>query len=146
MLGVMELEKAIRVARNQKLDLVELSPKAVPPVCKILDFAKYKYESQKKARKDKQKQRVTVTKELRLKINIGPGDFDTRIRQIRNFIEEGDKVKVSVVFKGREVTHPEVGEKLVNRIREAIQDFASLEKEPQKEGYNIVLMIVKKKE
>lgn len=145
MIGVVSLEEAMAAARKVSLDLVEISPQVSPPVCKILDYGKFKYEAKKKARKAKQNQKVTLIKEMRFRPNIGVGDLQTKVRSIRKFLEEGDRVKVSVMFRGREMTHTEIGIALGHKIIESLEDIGSPESAPRMEGQYFVIMFVGKK-
>ena len=118
MIGVVTLDEALRQAKELGLDLVEISPNAEPPVCKILDFSRYKYDAKKKLQETKKKQKKTVLKEMKFKVNIGQGDFDVKLRKIKEFLEEGDKVKISLWFKGREIIHRE---KAMNYLLKLLQ-------------------------
>jgi translation initiation factor IF-3 len=140
--GVVSLFEALSMAKKVNLDLVEISATSTPPVCKILDYGKWKYEAKKKARKAKQNQKVTLIKEMRFKPNIGIGDFQTKVRNIRKFLEDGDKVKVSIVFRGREITHTEVGINVGHRIIESLVDIGTTEQVPKMEGQHFVMMFV----
>ena len=133
-MGVMPLRDALRLARDQGLDLVEVAPNADPPVCRILDYGKLKYLQSKKEREAKKAHRSAELKEIRLRPNIGEHDFQARIRKVVEFLEEGDKVKVSVMFRGREMAHPEAGVALLKRVAEAVKELARLEGPPSKEG------------
>ncbi len=115
MIGVVSIDEALRQAKDASLDLVEISPNAEPPVCKILDFSRYKYNAKKKLQEAKKKQKKTALKEMKFKVNIGQGDLDIKLRKIREFLEEGDKVKISLWFKGREIMHREKGEELFKK-------------------------------
>jgi translation initiation factor IF-3 len=141
MIGVVSLIEALNQARNAGLDLVEISPQADPPVCKILDFGKFKYEAKKKAHDAKKKQKVVVLKEMKFRPNIGQGDFDVKMRNIAKFLDDGDKVKVSLQFKGREIVHNEIAMNLFHRIIEAAGEKAKLELEPKLEGKQIMMVL-----
>jgi translation initiation factor IF-3 len=145
MIGVVSLSHALGLARAAGLDLVEVSPQVSPPVCKILDYGKFKYEAKKKAHKAKQNQKVTLIKEMRFRPNIAVGDLQTKIRNIIKFLEEGDKVKVSVVFRGREITHTEIGVALGNKIIESLAEVGVPDQTPRMEGQSFVIMFVPKK-
>ena len=145
MIGVVSLDEALSIAKRASLDLVEISPQVVPPVCKILDYGKFKYEAKKKAHKAKQNQKITLIKEMRFRPNIGVGDLDTKVSKIRKFLEEGDRVKVSVMFRGREITHTEVGIAVGHKIIESLADVGVPEQEPRMEGQYFVIMFVAKK-
>ncbi len=140
MIGLISIEEALIMARNANLDLVEVSSNAKPPVCKILDYGKFSYQAKKNARKAKLNQKVTLIKEMRFRPNIGVGDLQTKVKNIRKFLEEGDKVKVSVVFRGREITHREVGFNLGNKIIEQLADLGTPEHTPKMEGQHFVMI------
>ncbi len=144
MIGVTEISQAIRMAIEVGLDLVEVSPNAEPPVCKIANFGKMKYEMQKKAADAKKKQKVVETKEVKLSINIGKGDYDIKIKQTIKFIEKGDKVKVSIKLKGREMSHSELAEKMMINVTEDVSEIAKFESNPRMEGRQMVGILVKK--
>lgn len=141
MLGIVPLQEALRKASLAKLDLVEISPMAEPPVCKILDFGKFRYEQKKKVQTAKKKQKITVIKEMKFKMNIGQGDFDTKIKKIKSFLLDDDKVKISLWFKGREIMHNELGLKLFDRIIAEITDICKIESEPKFEGKQIIMVV-----
>ncbi|TSA28200.1 MAG: translation initiation factor IF-3 [Ignavibacteriales bacterium] len=133
-LGVVSSKEAIKRAEEVQMDLVEIAPQATPPVCKIIDFGKFVYELQKKEKLQKKKQVVSVLKEIRLHPNTDTHDFDFKARHAINFIENGDKVKVSVIFKGRELAYTEIGETLLRKFLERLSDVAKVEQEPKFEG------------
>ncbi len=142
----MPIEEALRLAEEKELDLVEISPNAKPPVCKIMDYGKYKFEQQKKEKeaRKKQRQKMQNIKEIKFRIKIEDHDYQTKVKHIREFIEHGDKVKVWIWFRGRENVHPEIGEKLAQRIIEDVSDIAKVEKPPKKEGRNMLFTLVPK--
>ena len=144
MLGVMSIFDALKRAEILGLDLVEISPAAAPPVCKIMDFGKFKYESKKKMQESRKKQRVVVLKEVKFRPNIGQSDFEVKVRNIQKFLQEGDKVKVSLWFRGREIVHNEIGKLLFQRVIEAVGDSAKLELEPKMEGKQMMMIMVHK--
>lgn len=144
MLGVMPTYEAMKKAELLGLDLVEISPGAEPPVCKIFDFGKFKYESKKKMQEAKKKQKVIVMKEVKFRPNIGQNDFDVKVRNIIRFLQEGDKVKVSLWFRGREIVHNEIGRALFKRVIEDVGEVAKLELEPKIEGKQMVMIMVHK--
>jgi len=127
MLGVMSAREALIRAYDVGLDLVEISPNAVPPVCKILDYGKYKYEQQKKANEARKKQKVVEIKEIKVRPNIDDHDYDVKMKQMKNFIGEGDKVKVTLRFRGREMAHQELGVKVLERIRNDLNELVKVE-------------------
>ena len=141
MCGVVTIQEALERAERAKLDLVAISPAAEPPVCKILDFGRFKYEAKKKIHDSRKKQKVTVVKEMKFKLNIGQGDFDTKLRKIKEFLSEGDKVKISLWFKGREIVHREIGMQLFDRIIASLGDIAKIESEPKAEGKQVIMMV-----
>ena len=145
MIGVVTLSEALSAALTAGLDLVEISPQAEPPVCKILDFGKFKYEAKKKSHDAKKKQRTVVLKEMKFRPNIGVGDFDVKLRNIIKFLDEGDKVKISLQFKGREIVHNEIAKELFARIIEAVGDKAKLELEPKLEGKQMMMVMSQNK-
>lgn len=126
------------------LDLVEIVPTADPPVCKIIDYGKYKYEQSKKEKKNKKKQHVIHIKEIRLSPKIEQHDIDFKIKNARKFLEQGDKVKFNILFKGRQIAHKEFGDQLFEKIIEELDDIAKVESEPQFEGRNMVAVLIKK--
>jgi len=141
-LGIMPSSQAQETARKHNLDLVEVAPTAVPPVCRLLDYGKYKYEQAKKEQEIRRKsQRVSLLREIRLRPKIGNHDFEAKARSARKLLADGAKVKVTIMFRGREITHPELGWKLLQRMTETLGDAASLEKQPALEGkrLNIIL-------
>lgn len=144
MIGVTAIHDAIKMASDIGLDLVEVSPNAEPPVCKIANFGKMKYELQKKAAEAKKKQKVVDTKEVKLSINIGKGDYDVKIKQTIKFIEKGDKVKISIKLKGREMTHLELADKMMTQVTEDVSSIAKFEFPPRMEGKQMVGILVKK--
>jgi len=139
-LGIVPTVEAIRMAKEQELDLVEVSPKTNPPVCKIMDYGKFKYQLAKKAQEAKKKQTVIQIKEMKLGLKIQEHDLMVKIRHIREFLEDGCKVKVIVMFKGREILHKDMGEKLTQKIIEAIKDIGNLEQKPKFDGRNIIMV------
>jgi len=141
----MELKKAREVAENKGLDLVEISPDAKPPVCKILDFGKYRFEQSKKIKESKKKQNVILTKEIRLRPKIEEHDFNTKLRQTIGFLRKGYKVKISVRFRGRELSHTDIGRNIINRIVEEVGEVGVVDFNPKFEGRVIVTVISPKK-
>lgn len=142
MIGVVSLADAFSMAEKAKLDLVEISPQSKPPVCKILDFGKYKYESKKRNQDAKKKQKTISLKEIKFRPNIGQNDFDVKLKKIIKFLEGGDKVKVSLWFRGREMAHTDVGKELFGRVIEAVGDNGKLELEPKMEGKQMMMVFV----
>lgn len=144
MLGVTTVAEGIRKAQDVGLDLIEISPNAVPPVCKIASIGKMKYEMQKKAADAKKKQKTVEVKEVKMTINIGKGDYDTKIRHAKEFVEHGNKVKISIRMRGREITHRDLAEKMMAGILVETESFAKPEVNPRLEGMQMVVVLVKK--
>jgi len=142
-IGVLPVREAIKMAEEQGFDLVEVAPNATPPVCRFMDYGKYKYELKKQA--VGKKQRVQLLKEVNFRPNIGEHDLDVKINRIREFLDEGHKAKVRISFRGREITHPELGRGLAERIIERIMDIGLIDSSPKFEGKNLITIIVPKK-
>ena len=140
-LGIMPLDKAKEMARKHNLDLVEVAPTAVPPVCRLLDYGKHKYEQTKKEREAKRSQKISLLKEVRLRPKISEHDFGAKLKLVRKLLDEGDKVKVTILFRGREITHPDIGWKLLMKMADSLQEVASLSRQAVMEGrrMNIIL-------
>jgi translation initiation factor IF-3 len=143
--GVMPLDDAFAMAAAQGLDLVEVSPDAEPPVCKIIDYGKFRYMQDKRGREAKKKQRVIQVKEVRMRPKTEENDYQVKSRQIRRFLEEGDKAKVSMRFRGREHEHAELGQQKLERLMLDMQDVATIEQPPQMEGRMITLVLAPKR-
>ena len=141
MVGIVSINDALKMSFEAGLDLVEVSPNANPPVCKIISYSKSKYEEQKKANQAKKKQKVIDTKEIKMSLNIGDGDFNTKIKQSIKFIEKGDKVKFNFVFRGREITYSDSAQVIIDKILEAVQDIAKLDEKPKLEGKRLYFTI-----
>ncbi|MDW8376099.1 MAG: translation initiation factor IF-3 [Ignavibacteriales bacterium] len=141
-LGIYPIKDALKIASERQLDLVEIAPQADPPVCKIIDYGKYKYEQQKREKIQKKNQVISVLKEIRLHPNTDIHDFNFKIKHAANFIEEGNKVKVTVIFKGRELAYTEQGEDLIKRFVENLNDIAKLEVPPKMEGRSMSAILV----
>ena len=139
--GVTEINAALAMAQEAGLDLVEIAPNSVPPVCKILDYGKYKYQAQKKAAEARKKQKVVEIKEIKLRPMIDDHDYDVKMRSIHRFFEEGDKVKVTLRFRGREMAHQELGYKLLDRVKDDTAKIAKIEQEPRFEGRQVVMVL-----
>ncbi len=144
MIGVVNVKEGIRLAEVAGLDLVEISPNAEPPVCKVMDYGKYKYEAQKKAAEQRKKQKVIVVKEIKLRPTIDKHDLDVKMRSVHKFIEEGDKVKFTLKFRGREIAHQELGMKLLEQVQAELADSVKMEMSPRMEGRQLVMMIAPK--
>jgi translation initiation factor IF-3 len=143
-LGVMKTEDAIAEADSHGLDLVEVSPNADPPVCIILDYGKFKFEAQKKRNEAKKKQKVIEVKEIKLRPNIDEHDYQVKMRSVQKFLDEGDKVKVTLRFRGREMAHQELGVNVLNRVREDTDEVAKIEAFPKLEGRQMIMVIAPK--
>ncbi len=144
MIGVVSLRDALYAAEDAGLDLVEVAPQAEPPVCKILDFGKFKYEAQKKANEARKKQKIIEVKELKLRPNIDDNDYDVKMRAARRFLEEGDKVKVTMRFRGREMAHQDIGMSVLMRVRDALEDLVKVEQMPKLEGRQMIMVLAPK--
>ena len=139
--GELPTREALAIAQEAGLDLVEVAPNASPPVCKILDYGKFKYESQKKAAEARKKQRTIEVKEIKMRPMIDDHDYDVKMRSIRRFFEEGDKVKVTLRFRGREMAHQDLGLKLLDRVRSELSELSKVEQEPKLEGRQMVMVL-----
>lgn len=144
MLGVLSIRDALYKAFQAGLDLLEISPNAVPPVCKITDYGKFKYEAQKKANEARKKQKVVEIKEIKVRPNIDDHDYDVKMRQAKGFIGEGDKVKVTLRFRGREMAHQELGVKLLERIRTEMVELVKVESMPRLENRQMIMVLAPK--
>lgn len=140
MKGVVPTREAIKAAETAGLDLVEVSPSADPPVCKILDYGKYKYEQQKKAAEARKKQKIVEIKEVKISPRIEKHDYEVKLRNTRRFLESGDKVKVTLRFRGREMAHQEIGMAVLKQMIEDLQDIATLELHPKFEGKQVMMI------
>ena len=140
-LGVVSLMEALRLAGEADVDLVEISPTAVPPVCRLMDYGKFKYAEQKKAAEAKSKQKVIEVKEIKFRPGTDDGDYNIKLRNIKRFLEDGDKCKITLRFRGREITHQELGLALLARIRDELADLILVEQFPKLEGRQMVMMI-----
>jgi translation initiation factor IF-3 len=140
-IGVLSLAEALRMAGELDVDLVEISPTAVPPVCRLMDYGKFKYQEQKKAAEAKSKQKVIEVKEIKFRPGTDDGDYNIKLRNIKRFLDEGDKCKITLRFRGREITHQEIGMALLQRIRDELADLIVVEQFPKLEGRQMVMMI-----
>lgn len=143
-LGIMQTRDALRMAVEQHLDLVEVAPKAKPPVCRIMDFGKYRYEQQKREKEARKKQKVITIKEVKLRPNIEQHDFDVKLKNAVRFLEDGDKVKVTIMFRGRELSHPELGKEILDRVAEQLKDNVTIERDAKLEGKNMIMILAPK--
>jgi translation initiation factor IF-3 len=141
-LGIKPLPEALSLAREQDLDLVEVADKADPPVCRIMDYGNYEYQAAKRARESRRKSSTTVLKEMKYRPKIGSGDFDTKTKKVERFLSEGHKVKVTIMFRGREVYHPELGTKILDHVAESVAHLARVEVYPKGvEGRNMTMVL-----
>jgi translation initiation factor IF-3 len=140
-LGIMLTRDALRMAEEQHLDLVEVAPKAKPPVCRIMDFGKFRYEQQKREKEAKKKQKTISIKEVKLRPNIDEHDFNVKLKNAFRFVEEGNKVKVTIMFRGRELSHPELGRAVLDRVAERMTDLVTIERGAKLEGKNMTMIL-----
>jgi translation initiation factor IF-3 len=144
-LGIKLLPEALAIARELDLDLVEVAPGANPPVCRIMDFGKHKFDEAQRAKESKRKAVHVGIKEMKYRPKIGPGDFDTKTRQVAKFLDEGHKVKITIMFRGREVFHPELGKKILDRIADQMEGLGKSESIPRLDGRNMVMVLAPEK-
>jgi len=133
-LGIVDLEEALKQAREKELDLVEVAPQANPPVCRVMDYNKYKYEQEKKEKKSRKGQKIIHLKQIRVRPNIEEHDYQVKLKNLRKFLEKGDKVKIFLMFKGRERAHPEIGNKILNKFIGDLSDISEIEQPPILKG------------
>ena len=144
MLGVMSTRDALEKAMERGFDLVMVSPNANPPVCRIMDYGKYKYEQSKKARKAKKKQHVVHVKEVKMRPGIEQHDYEFKMNHARRFLEHNDKVKFSLIFRGREVTHLDIGQRVMERVAKDLEEIANVEVKPKREGHALIMIVAPK--
>lgn len=144
-IGIVSTREALRMAEESDVDLVEIAPTAVPPVCRLMDYGKFKYQEQKKAHEAKLKQKVIEIKEVKFRPATDDHDYATKLRKMREFLEEGDKAKVTLRFRGREMAHQDLGVKLLERVRADVEDLAVVESMPRLEGRQMIMMLGAKK-
>lgn len=142
--GIMSIGDALRLAESQELDLVEVSPTARPPVCRIMDYGKFKYEEAKKATEARKKQTVVLLKEIKMRPKTDEHDFDFKLKNVKRFLEEGSKTKITVVFRGREMAHPEFGRRMLDRVSNELKEIATIEQTPRMEGKAISMIVAPK--
>ena len=140
-LGIMDSREALRLAAESNLDLVKIAPQAVPPVCRIMDYGKYRFEQAKREKEARKNQKVIEIKEIRLSLNIDVGDLNTKVKQGTKFLMEGNKLKVSIRFRGREMAHPELGQSVMERYFEAVSEYGVMEKAPKLEGRHMLMFV-----
>lgn len=145
-LGILPLREAMRLAAEQQLDLVEVAPLAKPPVCRIMDYGKFRYEQQKREKEARKKQKIVVIKEVKVRPNIEDHDFNVKLKNAQRFLEDGDKVKATVMFRGRELTHPELGRQVLVRMAAELKNIANVEREPKLEGKNMIMILAAKQQ
>src|SRR3954451_3226511 len=140
-LGIKPLPEALHIARQLDLDLVEVAPEAQPPVCRIMDFGKFKFDTAQRAKESRRKTSSTSIKEMKYRPKIGVGDFDTKTRQVSKFLGEGHKVKITIMFRGQELSHQELGLKILNRVADTVHEIAKVEAAPKVDGRNMVMVL-----
>ncbi|MFX4261362.1 translation initiation factor IF-3 [Pelotomaculum propionicicum] len=145
-LGIFTSRDALRIAEEKQLDLVEISPAAKPPVCKIMDYGKYKYEQSKREKEAKKKQKIISVKEVKLRPSIEDHDFEVKAKNAARFLKDGDKVKATIIFRGREIVHTQLGQKLLKRLAEQVKDFSLVERQPKLEGKNMIMILSPKQD
>lgn len=143
-LGIMSSREALKLALESHLDLVEIAPTAKPPVCRIMDYGKYRYEQQKREKEARKKQKTFDIKEVKLRPGIEEHDFNVKFKSAVRFLEDGDKVKVTIMFRGRELSHPELGEVLLNKMAQQLKEVAVVERVPKLEGKNMIMIVAPK--
>jgi len=144
-LGIKSVPEAIAIARQSNLDLVEVAAQATPPVCRIMDYGKFKFDASQKARESRRKASHLSLKEMKYRPKIGPGDFETKTRQVQRFLEDGHKVKVTIMFRGREVHYPELGKRILDRITEEVDGLSRVETEARLDGRNMTMVLAPEK-
>lgn len=144
-IGIVGLRDAIRMAEEAEVDLVEIAPQARPPVCRLMDYGKFKYQEQKRAHEARQKQKVIQVKEVKFRPGTDDGDYQVKLRNLRRFLEEGDKAKVTLRFRGREMAHQEFGVRLLDRVRTDLEEVAMVEQMPKLEGRQMIMVVAPKK-
>lgn len=145
-LGIVPIREALEMAEQKQLDLVEIAPSAKPPVCRLMDYGKFKFEQSKREKESRKKQKIVSVKEVKMRPNIEDHDFEVKAKNARKFLSSGDKVKVTIMFRGRQITHPELGERLCVKLAEQLSDISSVERLPKIEGRNMVAILVPKLE
>jgi len=140
-LGIMTPAQALEIARKRNLDLVEVAPTAVPPVCRLLDYGKFRFEQAKKERESRRTQKISQLREVRLRPKIGAHDYEAKIRTAEKLLKGGDKVKISILFRGREITHPEIGWKLLQQMAADLKDVAGIDRQPAMDNRRMILIL-----
>ena len=144
-LGIVPLRDAQRLAEDKEVDLVEIAPQAQPPVCRLMDYGKFKYQEQKRAHDARLKQKIIQVKEVKFRPQTDEGDYQIKMRNLKRFLDEGDKAKVTLRFRGREMAHQEFGVRLLQRVREELDELAQVESMPKMEGRQMIMMLAPKK-
>lgn len=142
----MSVKDALRIAEEKQLDLVEVAPQAKPPVCRIMDFGKFKYEQSKREKEAKKKQRIIQVKEVKLRPRIEDHDYSVKAKNAERFLKDGDKVKVTIMFRGREIVHTDLGKKLLDRMAQDMKELCTVERLPKLEGKNMIMILAPKNE
>ncbi|WP_185955996.1 translation initiation factor IF-3 [Melghirimyces algeriensis] len=145
-LGIKPLREALRLAQEADLDLVNVAPKAKPPVCRIMDYGKYRYEQSKREKEARKKQKTIQVKEIRFSPSIEEHDINTKLRNVKKFLNKGDKVKLTIRFRGREITHQDLGRQILVRMAEEVKDISDVERQPKMEGRHMIMILSPKKE
>ncbi|TYO94552.1 translation initiation factor IF-3 [Desulfallas thermosapovorans DSM 6562] len=145
-LGVLPTREAFKLAEERQLDLVEIAPQAKPPVCRIMDYGKFRYEQSKREKEARKNQRIINVKEVKLRPNIDDHDFNVKAKNAIRFLKDGDKVKVTIMFRGRQIVHPDLGKKLLERMAEQVTDLANVERQPKLEGKNMIMILAPKQQ
>ncbi len=143
-LGIMSLRDAMKLSEERRLDLVEIAPQARPPVCRIMDFGKHKYEQSKKDKEAKKKQKVINVKEIKMRPNIETHDYNVKVKNAVRFLKDGDKVKAVIIFRGREIVHPALGQQLLEKMAAELEELAIVERQPKLEGKNMIMILAPK--
>jgi len=143
-LGIIPIREALTMAEEKGVDLVEVAPSAKPPVCRMMDYGKFKFEQSKREKEARKKQKIISIKEVKMRPNIEEHDFQVKAKNARKFLTEGDKLKFTIMFRGRQITHPELGEKLCLKLAAELSDISAVEKAPKVEGRNMVMILVPK--
>lgn len=145
-MGIMPIAAALRLAVEKELDLVEVAPQAKPPVCRLMDYGKFKYEQSKREKEAKKKQRVINVKEVKMRLNIEDHDFLVKAKSAERFLRDGDKVKATIMFRGREIVHTQLGQMLLSRLAEHVKDISTVERQPKLEGKNMIMILAPRQE
>ncbi|RAL26812.1 translation initiation factor IF-3 [Thermoflavimicrobium daqui] len=145
-LGIKPLKEALKLAQEQNLDLVNVAPQAKPPVCRIMDYGKFRYEQSKREKEARKKQKIIQVKEVRLSPTIDENDVRTKLKNVKKFLEKGDKVKLTIRFRGREITHQEIGRRVLDRMANEVKDLSDIERQPKVEGRQMIMILTPKQQ